>query len=52
MLRRTGGILVVLWLIAFISPVGGTLLDLLLAIATNVFLVSLLMRHDPESSWA
>ena len=51
MLGRIGGILTFLWLIAFVGPVGGACAPLLLAIATIVFLLSLRMRHDPESSW-
>lgn len=51
MLGRTGGILVLLWLIAFIGHVGGAWEPLLLAIATIAFLVSFLMQLDPETSW-
>jgi hypothetical protein len=46
-----GGVLVLLWLISFVGPVGGWLIHLILAIATVVFLVNLIMQ-DPESSWA
>jgi uncharacterized protein DUF5670 len=52
MLGRIGGILIFLWLIAFVGHVGGAWVPLLLGIATIVFLVSFLMQLDPESSWA
>jgi len=52
MLWRIGGILIFLWLFALAGHVGGAWVHLLLGIATIVFLVSFLMRHDPESSWA
>jgi hypothetical protein len=46
-----GTILVFLWLLSFVGPVGGWLMHVILAVATVVFLMNVLMR-DPESSWA
>lgn len=48
---RIGGILIVLWLFAFFSHVGGAWGPPLLAVATVVFLASFLMKYDPQSRW-
>jgi hypothetical protein len=45
-----GAILVVLWLLSFVGPVRGWLIHLILAVATVVLLVNVLML-DPENSW-
>jgi hypothetical protein len=50
MLWTTGAILLVLWLLSFISHAGWWV-HLILAVATIGFVMNVLM-HDPESSWA
>ena len=49
---RISGILIFLWLLAFVGHVGGAWVHLLLATAAILFLVSFLVQHDPESSRA
>jgi hypothetical protein len=46
-----GTVLIFLWLLSFVGPVGGWLIHLTLAVATVIWLVNGLMR-DPESSLA
>lgn len=51
MLWTIGGILALVWLLGFFGYVGGGVVPLILAIATIVFVVIIVMR-DPENSRA
>jgi hypothetical protein len=59
MLWTISAVLALLWLLSFVFVghpptvwVPGGLIHLILALVTTVFLLNLVMRHDPESSWA
>lgn len=50
-LWRIGAVLVALWVISLLGPAPGWWAHLVLAIATVLFILRLLML-DPEFSWA